>query len=232
MSREEKIKNILCNAENGYDLIAPYYDSWHWQKFWKSNELPQIISWMRPLQVGYGADFGVGSGNSIRPFLETGHRVDAFDISKGMLSICIYKHIPYLITGRLKCYNYDVRNLLLLRRKYDWIICNRMLSNISSVDGVARVMSKVIKIGGQCFISDIHPEHHYDNTHLRIGDFNINIETYKHPITDVVNCFVKYGFKVLYKREFRKYDIRKSSFLDKYMMFEPIYYILILKYGE
>ena len=232
MSREEKIKNILCNAEDGYDLIAPYYDSWHWQKIWKSNEQPKIVRWMRALKIGYGADFGVGSGNSISPFLDVGHRVDAFDISKGMLSLCIKKHIPYLITGRLKCYNYDVRNIIISQRKYNWIICNRVLSNISSLDKVVSVMSKVIKNGGQCFISDIHPEHHYDNTHLRIGDFNINIETYKHSITEVVNCFVKHGFKVLFKREYRKYNIRNSSFLDKYKMFEPIYYVLILKYGE
>ena len=120
MSREEKIKNILCSAEDGYNIIAPYYDSWHWQEFWKLNELPKIISWMRTLRIGYGADFGVGSGNSIKPFLEFGHRVDAFDISKGMLSLCIKKHISYLITGRLKCYNYDVRNIIISRRKYDW----------------------------------------------------------------------------------------------------------------
>lgn len=232
MSRREKIKNIICDAEQGYDLIAPYYDSWNWQKFWKKNELPKLIEWMRSLSVGYSADFGVGSGNSLYPFLESGHRVDAFDISNRMLSLCIEKHFMYIITGKLKCYNLDVRKIRIKQRKYNWIICNRMLSNNPSVNDVARVMSSVIKRGGQCFISDIHPEHHYDNTHLRIGEFNVNIETYKHPITDVVDCFVKYGFKVLYKREYRKYNIRNSSLLEKYRMFEPIYYVLILKYGE
>lgn len=230
MSRHEEIINIICNAEQGYDLIAPYYDSWIWQKFWRENELPELARWMGSLRVGYGADFGVGSGNSLYPFLESGHRVDAFDISSEMLSLCVDKHIMYILTGRLECYKLDVRKINIKQRRYDWIICNRMLSNIPSVNDVARVMSKVINRGGQCFISDIHPEHHYDNTHLRIGDFNINIETYKHSIKDVVNCFVKHGFKVLIKREYRKYNIRNSSFLNKYMMFEPIYYVLILKY--
>ena len=231
MSREEKIKNILCSAEDGYNIIAPYYDSWHWQEFWKLNELPKIISWMRTLRIGYGADFGVGSGNSIKPFLEFGHRVDAFDISKGMLSLCIKKHISYLITGRLKCYNYDVRNIIISRRKYDWILCNRMLSNIPSVDEVASVMSKTIMRGGQCFISDIHPEHHYENTHLRIGEFNINIETYKHPINEVIKAFERCGFEITYKREYRKYDIKNPISLEKCTMLEPIYYVLVLKYG-
>ena len=232
MSRSEEIRNIICDAELGYDLIAPFYDSWHWQKFWGENELPKLVIWMRSLKVGYGADFGAGSGNSLLPFLKSGHRVDAFDISNRMLSLCVEKHLTYVITGRLKYYCMDVRKIWIKQRRYDWIICNRMLSNNQSVSDVARVMSKVIKRGGQCFISDILPEHHYDNTHLRIGNLNINIETYKHPIAEVVNCFVKHGFKVLFKHEYRKYNVRNSSLLDKYMMYEPIYYVLILKYGE
>ena len=34
-----------------------------------------------------------------------------------------------------------------------------------------------------------------------------------------------------YKREYRKYDIKNPISLEKYTMLEPIYYVLILKYG-
>ena len=224
------MKMLIFKAKEGYNIIAPYYDSWYWQRFWQENEKPLLEKWMYTIDVGKGADFGAGSGNSLLPFLKRGDEVDAYDISSNMLSICREKHFEYFNLGRLNFYNFDVRKVKIDKRVYDWIICNRMLSNTESVYEVANVMSKVIKIGGECFISDVHPDHCYTYTNLTIGAFDINIETYKHRKEDVINAFESCGFSVMHFREYRKYEVKSSHLIKHGDDSDPVFYTLIVRY--
>lgn len=187
---------FVYSAKEGYDKIAPFYDSWHWQSFWKDNELPILNRWCDKLKIGYGADLGTGSGNSLYRFLEKGHRIDAYDISPNMLRICKIKHLKYILSEHLTCYNFDVRFMYYLPKRYDWIICNRMLSNVSDIEDVVRVIGKLLKRNGKCFISDVHPDHKYLFTHLNVLNYNIYIETYKHSIEKLINLFWRQGFEL------------------------------------
>lgn len=219
----------VYSTKEGYDKLAPFYDSWHWQFFWKENELPILNKWCEKLAKGIGADLGAGSGNSLYNFLEMGHHVDAYDVSPNMLRICKMKHLKYILSGNLTCYNCDVRFMYYSPKRYDWMICNRMLSNVSDVSDVARVMGKLLKKNGRCFISDVHPDHKYLFTHLKILNFNINIETYKHSIKNVLDSFFDQGFELECFRKYEMKDLYPTVGIKHYSPNEPIFYVIELK---
>ena len=187
---------LILSPKQGYNLIAPYYDSWKWQYFWRSNEHPYIKRWCDTLEPGYGADLGSGSGNNLDCFLECNHHVTAYDISELMLMVCSEKYRDEISYGLLECYIRDINELNITRRPYDWLLCNRVLSHIYDVNNVVRRMARILKSGGQCFISDVHPLHRYDHTHYNIGGKEIVIETYKHSIRELQNIVYFNGLTI------------------------------------
>jgi SAM-dependent methyltransferase len=93
----DKVKETgvqLLDPRNGYDLIAPYYEEWHWFRFWRQNEAPIIEQWLGDLKPGFGLDAGSGTGPYIHRITQFGHRCVAFDLSWQMLSINREKEIP------------------------------------------------------------------------------------------------------------------------------------------
>lgn len=228
------VKSKIYNPKEGYNIIAPYYDSWKWQKFWHTNEYPYIEKWCDTLQPGLGLDLGVGSGNNITHFLSKGHKIDAIDISSEMLKLCTSKHENYINQGSLKCTEMDVYNLSDYERKYDWVISNRVMSHLKYVDNIIERISHIIKFGGQCFISDIHPLHQYQCTNMTIGEDEICIETYKHQVEDIVQVFIKNNFEIIKRKEISTFDLINGEIIKEIPSLlkqnTPIFYFLILKY--
>ncbi|WP_042369814.1 class I SAM-dependent methyltransferase [Bacteroides neonati] len=227
-------KNKIYNPKEGYNIIAPYYDSWKWQKFWHNNEYPYIEKWCNTLSIGLGLDLGTGSGNNLSCFLLKGNKVDALDISSEMLKICKQKFEKYILNKSLKCLEQNVYSLPEYERKYDWIISNRVLSHIKHMEEIVKKMSHIIKYGGQCFISDIHPLHHYQYTNFTIKEEEIRIETYKHNIEYVTQQFIKNGFEVIKFKEVSTNDLINGDIIRDFPQLlnqeTPIFYYLILRY--
>ena len=188
---------IVLSPKQGYNLIAPYYDSWKWQYFWSRNEHPYIERWCNTLESGWGADLGAGSGNNLGCFLKRFHHVTAYDISELMLHVCREKFRNEIAHGLLECYVKDINELNITQRPFDWLLCNRVLSHINDVNNVIRRMARVLKPGGQCFISDVHPSHRYDHTHYNIGGRDIIIETQKHSIKELQNVVYINGLTIM-----------------------------------
>src|SRR5581483_6918324 len=69
----------------GYDLVAASYDSWHWTKVWRKNELPIIFRWLHALSPGRLLNVGCGTGNYASCIRRCGHRAFGIDISFNML---------------------------------------------------------------------------------------------------------------------------------------------------
>lgn len=224
--------NQILNPKEGYNLIAPFYDTWKWQAFWRSNEYPYIERWCHHLTSGFGIDLGAGSGNNLRCFLESGHRVTAYDISDMMLMVCKQKYPEEMSTGQLNCVVLDICDLNVQFRQYDWILCNRVLSHIKDVSNVIRRMARIIKDNGECFISDVHPLHHYEHTHYKIGAREIVIETYKHRLQEMANLFYYNNFEIIDFKEFCKSDLLDPQIAEKMHSIQdgvPIFYYYILK---
>ena len=226
-------EKLILSPREGYNLIAPFYDSWKWQEFWRRNERPFIERWCSHLIPGHGADLGVGSGNNLKCFLDYGHCVTAYDISEMMLMVCQQKSAHDIFLGKLKFIVQDINELNALNKQYDWIICNRALSHIRDVANVVRKIARMLKNGGECFISDVHPTHHYDHTHFRIGSRDIIIETYKHNLDEMKKLFYCNNFNIVDFREIRKSDLFDKQSADYLHAIQdddtPIFYYYILK---
>ena len=226
-------RNLILSPKEGYNLIAPFYDSWKWQEFWRYNEYPFIERWCDRLEVGYGADLGAGSGNNLDCFLKRYHHVTAYDISEMMSMICRQKYEQQIACGLLECIEKDIRELSVNQRQYDWLLCNRVLSHIYDIDNVIRRMAHILKKGGECFISDVHPLHHYEHTHYRIGDRNIIISTYKHGIEDLRSCFYMNGLSIIEFKEIAKPDLIAPALAERFHSIKddttPIFYYMVLR---
>lgn len=227
-------KSKIYTPKDGYNIIAPYYDSWKWQKFWHTNEYPYIEKWCNTLPRGLGLDLGTGSGNNLECFLSKGNKIDALDVSCEMLKICKQKYMDYILKGFLECLELDIYNLPDYERKYDWIISNRVLSHIIHINDIIKKMSHIIKFGGQCFISDIHPLHHYKYTNFTIEENEICIETYKHKTENIINTFIKNNFEVVKFKEVSTKELINGEMIKNFPQLlnqdTPIFYYLILKY--
>ena len=223
----------ILSPKEGYNLIAPYYDSWKWQYFWKRNEYPYIERWCNSLVIGSGADLGAGSGNNLACFLHRLHHVTAYDISELMLLTCRQKYRNELSLGLLECYVRDINELSIGQRSFDWMLCNRVLSHISNVNNVIKRMAHLLKLGGQCFISDVHPLHRYDYTHYNIGGREIFIETYKHSLKDLEANIYMNGLSIIEFREITKPMLIDPSVAADFHSIQddntPIFYYMILK---
>lgn len=194
----------IYSPKDGYNLIAPYYDSWYWQMFWKMNEYPYLKDWCNSLRPNlHGLDVGTGSGNSLSCFLEKGHSIDAIDISSGMIDRCVAKHKVYNEAGVLNCAVEDAVNIVRHGRIYDWIISNRVFSHIYDIHRVISRIREIIKFNGEFFFSDIHPLHQYQYTNYNISQTeDIKIATYKHKLDEIEREFLWGGFEKIKFKEF------------------------------
>ena len=101
-------------------------------------------------------------------------------------------------------------------------------SNIEDIEKFIQTLQKIIKVGGECFISDVHPDRNYDYTHINIDNKDIYIETYKHPIQQIKQLFEKYNFEIVKYEEFSKDKLKLTNTIKTDT--KPIFYYFILKY--
>lgn len=225
--------NQILSPKAGYNLIAPFYDSWKWQHFWRLNEHPIIERWCNRLSLGYGADLGAGSGNNLDCFLKRYHHVIAYDISEMMLLMCRQKYSNEIGNGLLQCVVSDINELNINQRPLDWVLCNRVLSHIYDVNNVVRRVAHILKPDGECFVSDVHPLHNYDHTHYKIGNKDIVIETFKHDIQDLRTIFYMNGLAIVEFKEVSKNElIDPSAAANLHSILNdstPIFYYMVLR---
>lgn len=217
----------ILSPKEGYNLIAPHYDQWYWQLFWRENELPLIEQWREHLFPGIGADLGSGSGNNLGGFLRGGHSIDAYDISSNMLAVSKKKYNEYIKKRQLRCIETDILDIDTTPLNYDWVLSNRVLSHISDIEFFAEKVSRMLHQGGQFFLSDVHPLRTYLHTHIMIGNNDVYIETYKHPISKVVECFERHGFMISEKKEMEVAEVINGERVRQDG--RPIFYYMIMK---
>ena len=226
------LEKLILSPRQGYNIIAPYYDSWKWQDFWHCNEYPLIQKWCGSLNIGHGADFGAGSGNNLECFLEAGHKVTAYDVSDMMLMVCQHKYEKEIEKGQLRCVVQDICDLVVSNKSFDWILCNRVLSHIQDVSKVIRRIGHTLQSGGECFVSDVHPMHHYEHTHFRLGNRDIIIETYKHNLEEIKRLFFINSLKILEFKDVRYADLYNKTVADNFHAIQgddtPIFYYYVL----
>jgi SAM-dependent methyltransferase len=165
-----------------YDRVAETYHEWRWYRFWRTNEAPLVVQWLRALARGRGLDAGSGTGPYL-PFAATlGHRCVAVDISLEMLKRQEAGGASWPGQARVQA---DIRTLPFSAETFDWILCTRTLSHLPSIGKTIAELGRVLRIGGQCLITDVHPEHSYEHVTIPHRGIPVAIETYKHALADV-----------------------------------------------
>ena len=147
-------------ALKGYNLVAPYIDETKWSRFWQQNEAPLVIDWIRQQPVGRGLDAGSGTGPYLKAIQAAGHQGVAFDLSENMLRQNRYKNNGFIDyrQGSLE------QTLPFDNQSFDWILCTRVLSHLPDSHRTINEFARVLRPGGECLITDVHPQHNYENT--------------------------------------------------------------------
>lgn len=167
-------------------------------------------------------------------FLSKGHKVEALDVSEKMLSICKKKYAKYIQQNNLSCIELDICDFPEYERKYDWVLSNRVFSHIKNIDNIIKKIANIIKFGGQCFISDIHPLHQYQCTNMTINDYEIYIETFKHQKEELEFAFAKNSFEIITQRVITTENIINKEFITQIPKLSiennPIFFYYIIRY--
>lgn len=168
----------IRNVEEGYSAVAPYYDAWHWQRFWSKNEVPHILRLARKVApwARTGLDFGTGTGRYSAQMASGGLRSVGVDISDAMLRVAESR-----ARKTETFYQADLRAVPVKNGFGDIGFCCRVLSHLSSLDESVNEFARVIRPGGYLLLSEVHHAHNYANTRVSAkGKADVLIETYKH----------------------------------------------------
>ena len=224
-----RVPTAVLRARDGYDLAAEGFLAWHWTKFWRRNEAPLVRGWLNDIAPGLGLDAGTGIGPYLKDATAAGHRYIALDISGKMLAAA-----NPLRRGRLAwAVQSDLRELPVKDGRLDWVLSTRVLSNNAEPERILSEFARVMRRGAECLITDVHPDHPYEQTSITAGERVLVIETHRHALSQVValasrsfrvvRC-VEHGLKDLPRRPpkslFKKIYENSSS---------PIFYFMMLK---
>jgi ubiquinone/menaquinone biosynthesis C-methylase UbiE len=171
-------------ASIAYDLVASVYDHWHWSALWHRNEAPIVRRWLEDLQPGIGLDAGSGTGPYVTDIVTGGHRCVVVDVSSEMLHLNRLKAGTYVRDGSVEFVEANINALPFDDGQFDWILCTRVLSHLPDLIKPLREFARVLRSGGECLITDVHPNHPYEKVSIPINGKKLRIETYKHSLAD------------------------------------------------
>lgn len=177
--------HIYLDPQNGYDVIAPYYDDWEWQKIWAAVEFPHIRRILEEDRDKFFLrilDIGVGTGRTLHAIRQEfqGAVLTGVDLSESMLEIA-RSRLPdktVLVHGHAR------RITSFTSSSFSHTLFCRVGSHIPNLIQALAEATRVTLPGGKIFASDIHPDHHYTDTHRDTPGGTIHIETHKHSLED------------------------------------------------
>lgn len=197
----------LLSPQEGYDRAAAVYDGWHWAEFWRKNELPIVAEWIDALDPGFALDAGSGTGNYRFELEAKGHTCIPLDLSMEMLRVQRRKTSAPSNTTHDNLIRGNVRALPFSSAVFRYLICARVLSHVERLEPVLSEFARVVQPTGQLILSDVHSDHPYEHVTVSNG-FMIAIQTYKHPVRELVNAITACRlFRILWLREYRLCDL-------------------------
>jgi ubiquinone/menaquinone biosynthesis C-methylase UbiE len=202
------------DLRTGYKLASRLYDEWHWQGFWRRNELPIVNDWLASLEVGSVLDAGTGTGLYRAAIEGSGHFAIGIDISREMLLVQRESH-PHsaLVQGSLDAIPFADSS-------FDHVLCTRVLTHVPVLLPVFAEFLRIMKPGGQVFIADLHPEHPYSKMTIKAKDQRISIQIRKYSVDELKQSLASAGLELL---DFRTYTLAEISWKPPRDGFKNIY---------
>ena len=200
-------KTAVLEPQAGYDAAAPFYASWQWSRFWSANETPVLADWLNRMPDGPVLDAGCGGAKYLDLIQQQKHRYIGVDVSGSMLE---YGRKKATDAGfkNAAFHAADMRQLPMPSNSVNSILCARALSHIKDPQEVFREFKRVLRSGGLIVISDIHPNHPYENTSIAAPQGAIAIATFKHPLDALADTAqASGGLELLGLREYHFSDL-------------------------
>ena len=180
------------------------------------------------------ADIGCGTGRHWPKLYERSPKtLTGYDVSTGMLKE-LEKKFPSAIIRHI------TDNLLTEIRtaSLDCIISTLTIAHIKNVEEAIASWARILKNDGDMIITDFHPGllASGGKRSFRHENKNYVVKNYVHPVDEVKNIFIKYGFKII-KQEERFIDESVRSYyengqaMDVFQKYKgmPVIYGLYLK---
>lgn len=152
-------------VQAGYAAWAPWYDT-------DGNPLtaleePVMLDWFGELNGADALDLGCGTGRLTVPLVRKGARVTALDFTPEMMA-----------EARRKLHNVDVRwvehalpePLPFQARSFDLIVMGLVAEHIADLDALLAEVARVLKPGGRCLLSALHPDRTAEGQRARYID--------------------------------------------------------------
>ncbi len=211
----------LLSPREGYDLAAPYYDSWYWTEFWKHNEMPLVTAILNRLTPRDALDAGSGTGAYRFQLEARGSNTMAIDVSGKMLEVQARKGMTAgpqakarLVVGDIKAMPPE------WSERFDCAICARVLAHIDNCLLAVRELGRVVKQGGRLIITDIDPEHEYRHVRISNGSIRSLIQVFKHDHHELKAVFEASGLRI---KSFRRLILGDLLWLPPEDKFAKIY---------
>jgi ubiquinone/menaquinone biosynthesis C-methylase UbiE len=196
------------DPREGYDLIAASYDQWYWVDFWRRNEAPIVVRWLKDVTPGLLLDVGSGTGLyrvDLEPF---GHRWISLDLSLAMLRVQRARLLALGTSGPLGLLQGDACALPFRRGVFDVVLCTRVLTHVHSIATAIEELSRVTKPGAVCIITDVHADHPYTHMSIDHGGKKLRVRTFHHSMDELRSSISMIGeFKLVDLEEYRLHDL-------------------------
>ena len=137
------------DPRTGYDAWSSSYDD-------PGNpivalEEPAVWSLLERLPAGRALDAACGTGRHTAQLLRLGHRVAAFDLTRGMLDEMRRREIESsLVEG-------DLRDMPFAGGTFDVAVCGLALAHVAHLGSPAREFARVLRPRGRLIVSVLHP---------------------------------------------------------------------------
>ena len=124
----------------------------------------------------------------------------------------------------------DVIALPFARDTFDWILCTRVFSHVADIRSAALELERVLTVGGECLITDVHPNHFYEHVTIPHNGKKVSIETHKHSLAKLRSLWSTTTLHIDALNEYRLEDLsenpRKENFSKLYQHPDrPIFYV-------
>lgn len=181
---------------DAYDIAAPFYDEWKWQRFWRHSELPLIAAEVAAFVARRpgGArliDIGCGTGKYLERLAPYFEEAIGVDVSEQMLAVAARR-----VAGR-KLVRGEAAKLPIDSVSADLVLSTRMLSHVAEPRQTIGEMVRVLRRGGLLILSDIATEHDYEHTRLPLGKGHVYVQTHKHPFEQLAEMAEGFGLSLV-----------------------------------
>ncbi|MCP1751990.1 class I SAM-dependent methyltransferase [Bradyrhizobium elkanii] len=197
-------------SEEAYDIVADHYDEWSWQKFWRENEFPLLLSLIKSSPPTRAVlDLGIGTGAFLSyalPHLSPSIRLVGVDISAHML-----EHAQVRLGSRATLVRGDVQTGLPFEDgSFDLVLMMRVANHLRHFGKALCEVSRVLSPGGKLIATDLAVEFDYDCTRIPTPKATVEIETYKHSEHDWRNALRSASFGDIEFCQYGPTDVRNA----------------------